>query len=177
MRDFVEFFRAATGREPYRYQTALAVGPRPDVLEVPTGSGKTLAILASWLHQRACGDAPRRLVYALPMRTLVEQTMRVALTLRERLGRSRENLPIHVLMGGVDAGDWREHPEADQILIGTVDMLLSRALGRGYAESRFQWPVSFGLLNSDCRWVFDEVQLMGPARATSAQLAGLPSPG
>src|SRR5206468_12366371 len=44
---------------------------------------------------------------------------------------------------------------------------------RGYGESRFQWPVSFGLLNADCRWVFDEVQLMGPARATSAQLDGL----
>ena len=33
--------------------------------------------------------------------------------------------------------------------------------------------VSFGLLNNDRRWVFDEVQLMGPARATSAQLHGL----
>ena len=52
-------------------------------------------------------------------------------------------------------------------------MLLSRALNRGYGESRFIWPVSFGLLNNDCRWVFDEVQLMGPARATSAQLDGL----
>ncbi len=78
-----------------------------------------------------------------------------------------------MLMGGVDPSDWRERPEADQILIGTIDMLVSRALGRGYAESRFSWPVSFGLLNSDCRWVFDEVQLMGPARATSAQLDGL----
>lgn len=52
-------------------------------------------------------------------------------------------------------------------------MLLSRALNRGYAESRFAWPVAFGLLNNDCRWVFDEVQLMGPARVTSAQLHGL----
>lgn len=171
--DFAELFRRATGREPYRYQLELAVGPRADVLEAPTGSGKTQAILSSWLYQRTRGDAPRRLVYALPMRTLVEQTAQVALELRRRLGRSREDLPIHVLMGGVEPSDWREQPEADQILIGTIDMLLSRALGRGYAESRFAWPVSFGLLNSDCRWAFDEVQLMGPARATSAQLDGL----
>jgi CRISPR-associated endonuclease/helicase Cas3 len=129
--------------------------------------------MSSWLYQRARGDAPRRLVYALPMRTLVEQTAQVAVEMRRRVGRSREDLPIHVLMGGIEPSDWRERPEVDQILIGTIDMLLSRALGRGYAESRFAWPVSFGLLNTDCRWVFDEVQLMGPARATSSQLDGL----
>src|SRR5215207_9514163 len=67
-------------------------------------------------------------------------------------------------------GDW---PERDQILVGTIDMLVSRALNRGYAESRFAWPVAFGLLNNDCRWVFDEVQLMGPALTTSAHLDGL----
>jgi CRISPR-associated endonuclease/helicase Cas3 len=77
-------------------------------------------------------------------------------------------------MGGHEPNeDWRGHPERTQVLVGTIDMLLSRALNRGYGESRFAWPVSFGLLNSDCRWVFDEVQLMGPARATSAQLDGL----
>lgn len=171
--DFRELFQRASGSNPYAYQAQLAAGPLPDVLIVPTGAGKTNALLLSWLHQRARGDAPRRLVYALPMRTLVEQTASVAVSLRGRLGLSADELPIHVLMGGVEQSDWREHPERQQIIIGTIDMLLSRALGRGYAESRFAWPISFGLLNSDCRWVFDEVQLMGPARATSAQLDGL----
>ena len=50
-------------------------------------------------------------------------------------------------------------------------MLLSRALNRGYAMSRYKWPVHFGLLNNDCLWVCDEVQLMGDGLATSAQLA------
>jgi CRISPR-associated endonuclease/helicase Cas3 len=36
--------------------------------------------------------------------------------------------------------------------------------------SRFEWPVHFGLLNSDCRWLIDEVQLMGPGLWTTAQL-------
>lgn len=167
----------ATDFSPYRYQEELAekVTP-PSVLEVPTGSGKTQAVLGAWLYQRLeQGTAPRRLVYALPMRTLVEQTRDVAVEMRTKLGKSEEELPIHVLMGGEDLrkNDWRLRPEANQILIGTIDMLLSRALNRGYGESRFAWPVSFGLLNADCRWVFDEIQLMGPARATSAQLDGL----
>ena len=33
-----------------------------------------------------------------------------------------------ILMGGGDANDWDIHPEREAILIGTQDMLLSRAL-------------------------------------------------
>lgn len=175
---FEVFFRTATGYVPYDYQRRLGLGERaPDLVEVPTGAGKTQAVLAAWLFaRRRRGVGPRRLVYALPMRTLVEQTVEVARGMRERLGLSDEELPVHVLMGGelpASFQGWREHPESEQILVGTVDMLLSRALNRGYGESRFQWPVSFGFLNSDCWWVLDEVQLMGPARSTSAQLHGL----
>ncbi|MDQ6804184.1 MAG: DEAD/DEAH box helicase, partial [Actinomycetota bacterium] len=168
--DFVEFFRSATGRAPYAYQRALGdLSEPPAVLEVPTGTGKTQALIVSWLYARRVRTAgPRRLVYALPMRSLVEQTAHVARCIRERLGLDDAELAIVTLMGGVDPRelrDWREQPERDQILVGTVDMLLSRALNRGNAESRFAWPVAFGLLNNNCRWVFDEVQLMGPARA------------
>jgi CRISPR-associated endonuclease/helicase Cas3 len=173
--EFESFFRVATGHPPYEYQRALAHSPAPpSVLEVPTGAGKTNAVLLSWFYHRLVERrGPRRLVYALPMRSLVEQTADVAREIRTSLKLSVEDVPIRVLMGGESDDDWREHPERSQILVGTIDMLLSRALNRGYGESRFGWPVSFGLLNADCRWVFDEVQLMGPARATSAQLDGL----
>jgi CRISPR-associated endonuclease/helicase Cas3 len=175
---FDEYFARATGlREPYEYQRALAAAdPPPAVLDVPTGSGKTQALLAAWLYRRRqLRRGPRRLVYALPMRTLVEQTSGVARDMRRRLGIDQDELRIHVLMGGQvpSEDDWRRFPTDDQIIVGTIDMLLSRALNRGYGESRFAWPVSFGLLNADARWVFDEVQLMGPARTTSAQLDGL----
>ena len=73
-------------------------------------------------------------------------------------------------MGGEDDDDWDLHPENETILIGTQDMLLSRALNRGYAASRARWPMHFGLLNTDCLWVFDEVQLMGSGLATTTQL-------
>jgi len=56
------------------------------------------------------------------------------------------------------------------VLIGTQDMLLSRTLNRGYAAPRARWPMEFGLLNQDCLWVMDEVQLMDVGLATSAQL-------
>lgn len=175
--DFDQWFVRATGKKkgPYAYQRSLAERDRPpSVLEVPTGCGKTQAVIGAWLYQRRRGGAPRRLVYALPMRTLVEQTAAAARAMLKRLELTDE-VAVNVLMGGSerDATDWRLRPEADQIVVGTIDMLLSRALNRGYAEGRFSWPIAFGLLNSDCRWIFDEVQLMGPARATSAQLDGL----
>jgi CRISPR-associated endonuclease/helicase Cas3 len=74
-------------------------------------------------------------------------------------------------MGGDVDNDWESEPEREYIIIGTQDMLLSRALNRGYAMSRYKWPVHFGLLNNDCLWVFDEVQLMANGLATSTQLA------
>jgi CRISPR-associated endonuclease/helicase Cas3 len=81
-----------------------------------------------------------------------------------------EKIRVHMLMGGDVDRDWDMYPERDAILIGTQDMLLSRALNRGYAMSRFRWPVQFGLLNNDCLWVMDEVQLMGNGLAATAQL-------
>ncbi len=77
---------------------------------------------------------------------------------------------VHILMGGVDAGKWLETPERPAVIVGTQDMLLSRALMRGYASPRSVWPMEFGVLHHDSQWIFDEVQLMGEARATSAQL-------
>lgn len=200
---FEEMFQKATGYGPYPYQRRLAeCGELPSVLEVPTGLGKTAASLLSWLWRRRFaledvrGSTPRRLVYCLPMRVLVEQTWECAVTWLHNLGllsgdasfeekRGRQTLseydpwrenggadyvPVHLLMGGDVDRDWDMYPERDAILIGTQDMLLSRALNRGYAMSRYRWPVQFGLLNNDCLWVMDEVQLMGNGLATTAQL-------
>ncbi len=82
----------------------------------------------------------------------------------------RDRVSVHVLMGGSNDDQWTYFPEKDLILIGTQDMLLSRALMRGYGMSRYQWPVPFALLHNDSMWVFDEVQLMGAGLSTSAQL-------
>jgi CRISPR-associated endonuclease/helicase Cas3 len=39
--------------------------------------------------------------------------------------------------------------------------------------SRYRWPMHFALLNNDCTWVIDEVQLMGVGASTAAQLQAL----
>ncbi len=182
---FDRFFSTAFGEKklPYAYQQALAERTWPDALIAPTGLGKTAAVMLGWAWQHAVAESPppRRLVYCLPMRTLVEQTEGNVREWLRRLGDAnthwKSRLPdfetgVHVLMGGVDEPRWFEKPEHPAILIGTQDMLLSRVLMRGYAMSRFRWPVDFALLHNDAQWVFDEVQLMGSGLATSIQLEG-----
>lgn len=152
----------------------------PELLDVPTGLGKTAAAIVAWLYKRSQGDSKTggRLIYCLPMRVLVEQTQAAALEWSARAAPhfSDKQLAaptVHVLMGGDIDDEWENHPERSAIIIGTQDMLLSRALNRGYALSRYKWPVHFGLLNNDCLWVFDETQLIGVGIETSAQLQGL----
>lgn len=186
--DFREFFNRATRLpEPFGYQERLAEKPWPDLLEIPTGLGKTAGVTLAWAWKRgwrageravpADPDTPRRLIWCLPMRVLVEQT-RKALEqwfgpdgLRILVGTEQDRVSVHVLMGGEsDLKTWAEYPERDMVLIGTQDMLLSRALMRGYGMSRFLWPVHFAFLHNDCLWAFDEVQLMGAGLTTSTQL-------
>ena len=208
---FDAFFKSATGNTPYDYQCRLACGEaaraaKPETLttgrdcqslliNIPTGLGKTAAVVLAWLWNRVQlqnPKCPRRLVYCLPMRTLVEQTQtEVQKWLQKLLTKSAEvglgakaledlkwlaeHSPI-ILMGGEELDDtkhdWDIHPERPAILIGTQDMLISRALNRGYGMSRYRWPMHFGLLNNDCLWVMDETQLMGVGVETSAQLDG-----
>jgi CRISPR-associated endonuclease/helicase Cas3 len=184
--NYNDFFRAVFGEgefDPFDYQRKLAEEDLSSLVNVPTGAGKTKAILGAWLWRRwkRPETVGRRLVYCLPMRTLVEQTRDVAETalqkLHEALPDRFSDLAVHVLMGGDASDEWDSYPERECILIGTQDMLLSRALNRGYAMSRFRWPLHFGLLNNDCLWVFDEIQLMSDGLATSAQLAAFRAQG
>lgn len=185
MPTYEEFFAAAfpDGRKPYDYQCRLAEEScESRLIDVPTGLGKTAAVVLAWLWNRVhrrYSEWPRRLVYCLPMRTLVEQTRDEAVKWVESHGLlwtkgepRKGKVGVHILMGGEEADDWDLHPEENAILIGTQDMLLSRALNRGYGMSRYRWPMHFGLLNNDCLWVMDETQLMGVGVETSAQLEG-----
>ena len=181
--EFDQFFTALSdGKDPFRWQRQLShpstCGNR--LIRIPTGFGKTLGVLATWAWHRVRqrnDDWPRRLVWCLPMRVLVEQTENEVRSALQRLdvlwdGKSAHEgkVGVHLLMGGADAGQWYLHPECEAVLIGTQDMLLSRAMNRGYASPRARWPMEFGLLNQDALWVMDEVQLMDVGLATSGQL-------
>src|ERR1022692_3902766 len=84
--DFDTIFFAATGHKRFDYQRRLAGvdGDRTAeslLINIPTGLGKTAAVVLAWLwNSVVVADRaqptrwPRRLVYCLPMRTLVEQT-------------------------------------------------------------------------------------------------------
>jgi CRISPR-associated endonuclease/helicase Cas3 len=186
---FRRAFGGASGKDfqPLDYQRRLAEEPWPGLLDVPTGMGKTAAVALAWLWKRGWrergreagpdAETPRRLTYCLPMRVLVEQTYENVGGWLENLGILGEpgegRVSVHLVMGGSEdakEASWADYPEEDAILIGTQDMLLSRALMRGYGMSRYQWPVHFAWLHNDTMWVFDEVQLMGPGLPTSAQL-------
>lgn len=176
---FQTFFQAATGQVPFPYQKRLAQAEAlPPLIDVQTGAGKTLAISLAWVWRRfhhpdpaIRAATPRRLVYCLPMRNLVEQTAsELARALTTVAPLLPHNVQVHSIMGGEVDDTWMRSPEQEAVLVGTQEMLLSRALNRGYAMGRSLWPVAFGLLHNDALWVLDEVQLIGAGLSTSAQL-------
>ncbi len=170
----MDFFRTATdGFTPYGWQLQIAVDGMPDVLPVPTGLGKTEVALAwAWRLLVDKKPEPLHLVICLPMRSLVTQTVKRLKTYFDALKVTKPEIDVgvHQLMGGAIEDEWVRQPDKPWVLVGTQDQLLSRALNRGYAMSRFEWPLHFGLLNNDCRWIIDEVQLMGPGLWTTSQL-------
>ena len=90
---FQEFFDAATGNSPFPWQEALYdrfVSDRDDNIpascNLPTGLGKT-SVVAIWLIALAKRPEkmPRRLVYVVNRRTVVDQTTDEVMKLRDRL--------------------------------------------------------------------------------------------
>lgn len=133
-----DIYRIALGKHvrPDRWQREFATDPWPEVLIAPTGSGKTAGVTLGWVAHRLRSPrtTPRRLVWCLPMRALVEQTAEEVREWFHRLddrGLGSGALPkpadIHILMGGVEAARWLDHVESPAVIVGTQDTLLSRA--------------------------------------------------
>jgi len=175
MVSFADFFCAATGSAPYGYQVRLAEAGLPPVVEAPTGTGKTGIVLA-WLWRRMHGPdqgaTPRRLIYALPQRSLVEQVAEQVDGWLMRLGLA-DVVALHVVMGGAGSsqGQWRQDMHRPAIVIGTVDSLVSKALNRGYGIARAIYPIDFALVTNGAHWVVDEIQLCQESTTTLRQIA------
>jgi CRISPR-associated endonuclease/helicase Cas3 len=181
MTTFDEFFQRATGSRPYGYQQRLAERGLPQVLQAPTGTGKTEAAVLSWLWRRLHEDpvgTPRRLIFALPQRTLVEQTARRVRVWLENLGDEAREVALHIVMGGEGRtqGEWRIRMDQPAIVVGTVDSLVSKILNRGYGISRAIYPIDFALVTNGAQWVLDEIQLCPESTKTLRQVAAFADP-
>lgn len=170
----------ALRRPPFPWQQrlldAMLSGDVPPVLDLPTGLGKT-SVMAIWLVARLLGAAvPRRLVYVVDRRAVVDQATEEAMRLRiwvknnseycEKLGIAKGTLPISTLRGQfVDNREWLEDPAKPAIIVGTVDMIGSRLLFEGYGASRKIRPYHAALLACDAFFVIDEAHLIPPFQA------------
>lgn len=174
----IAWLKAALGNPPFPWQERLLRdlldGNLPRALDLPTGLGKT-SVMAIWLVARASGvrSLPRRLVYVVDRRAVVDQATLEAERLRAwvasdpevsaALGLKGRKLPISTLRGQfVDNREWLEDPSVPAIVVGTVDMVGSRLLFEGYACSRKMRPYHAGLLGADACIVLDEAHLVPP---------------
>lgn len=162
---------------PFPWQLRLlrlfSEGHIPPALDIPTGLGKT-AVIAAWLVARALGaPLPRRLVYVVDRRAVVDQATEVAERLRawvageprvaSALGLDERKLPISTLRGQyVDNREWLEDPSSPAIIVGTVDMVGSRLLFSGYGVSSKMRSYHAGLIGADTLVVLDEAHLVPP---------------
>ncbi|MGE3874546.1 MAG: type I-U CRISPR-associated helicase/endonuclease Cas3 [Parvibaculaceae bacterium] len=185
-------FRTLTGNSPFPWQERLfglfCAGDLPSALDLPTGLGKT-SVMAIWLLARAhAGETvrkkiPRRLVYVVDRRAVVDQATAEAEKIRENLERApslrlslrlegKRRLPISTLRGKyVDNRDWLADPTAPAIIVGTVDMIGSRLLFSGYGVSSKMRPYHAGFLGADTLVVLDEAHLVPPFEALIRKIA------
>lgn len=166
--------RLPEGHRPFPWQLQLLQrfmqGEATDAIDIPTGLGKT-AVMAVWLVARACGASiPRRLVYVVDRRAVVDQATEVAEALRawvreeeavaDALRLEARPLAISTLRGAhVDNKAWLEDPGAEAIVVGTIDMIGSRLLFSGYGVSPKMRSYHAGLLGADSLIVLDEAHL------------------
>ena len=188
MEDCADVFAALTvenGKSltPFKWQTRLLGrfmdGDLPSAVDVPTGLGKT-AVMALWLIARAAdADVPRKLVYVVDRRAVVDQATRFATLLHENMPPALAKdlhlddapLPISTLRGGfADNREWLEDPSKPAIVVGTIDMVGSRLLFEGYGVSRRMRPYHAGLLGVDTLFVLDEAHLCPPFEALLRQI-------
>lgn len=184
--DPVPRLESALGVSPFPWQTRLLhqllEGQPPTALDLPTGLGKT-SVMAIWLVARSLGapHLPRRLIYVVDRRAVVDQAtaeaerlrgwVETSLQVRQELGLDGK-LPISTLRGQfVDNREWLEDPTRPSIVVGTVDMIGSRILFEGYACSRKMRPYHAAMLGNDTLVVLDEAHLVPPFERLLEQIA------
>ena len=178
--DFRQLFQELTGNSPFSWQVALyqefIAGDFRSVCDLPTGLGKT-SIITIWLLAmvKVPKSVPRRLVYVVNRRTVVDQSTDEAVRLRAKITGCKELLKELQKIAGAEAEDplaisslrgqfadnreWLDNPARPAIVIGTVDMIGSRLLFSGYGCRFKSKPTHAGLLGQETLLVHDEAHL------------------
>lgn len=185
--DFETTFEILTGHPPFPWQ----VGAYQRLLELdsattetwvlPTGLGKT-SVIAIWLIALASRPTlPRRLIYVVNRRTVVDQTTYEVEQVSRNLSKSPDleaalwnlcalrndfseeqgvPLAISTLRGQFEDNQaWSSDPARPAVICGTVDMIGSRLLFSGYRCSFKTRPLHAGFLGQDAILVHDEAHL------------------
>jgi CRISPR-associated endonuclease/helicase Cas3 len=172
---FRDSFKALTCDLPFPWQEDLYMawfsrGQFPPSCNLPTGLGKT-SVVAIWLIARAKNPEliPRRLVYVVNRRTVVDQTTEEVTQHHRRIAELDQNnllkrelglLAISTLRGQfADNREWSAHPSRPAVIVGTVDMVGSRLLFSGYGVGFKAKPLHAGFLGQDVLLVHDEAYL------------------
>jgi CRISPR-associated endonuclease/helicase Cas3 len=188
---FASVFQALTGNAPFPWQESLFlrfISERfPTNVCLPTGTGKT-TIMALWLlalAEKLSVDIwqtaiPRRLIWVVNRRVVVDQATSEAEQLRQRLDdnaivelepirsalrqlsadNSVGTIGISTLRGQFeDNAEWRGDPSRPAVVVGTVDMIGSRLLFSGYGAGFKAKPLHAGFLGQDVLLVHDEAHL------------------
>jgi CRISPR-associated endonuclease/helicase Cas3 len=189
---FWDSYCALTAKdEPFPWQERLFLrlceGEIPKDVVLPTGCGKTstmvlwlLALAYQGLNGPECIRLPRRLVWVVNRRVVVDQATTEAEQIWERLSNSSEPklepvrtglkqliphdsdgvIGVSTLRGQcADNAEWREHPARPAIVVGTVDMIGSRLLFSGYGRGYKSRPLHAGFIGQDSLLVHDEAHL------------------
>lgn len=195
--DFAEFYEAVHGRSPWQWQRRLAVevvdgDGWPDVIDAPTGAGKTsVADIAIFALATRPKTSPRRLVWVINRRIVVDEVYAHVAKINDRLRRAMEHgdggvigavaeslramtraapgdnpdlVGMSALRGGkVLADDWTRHPpDRPWVAVSTIDQFGSRLLHRGYGVSQRTRSMHAGLAANDCLVVLDEMHTSKP---------------
>jgi CRISPR-associated endonuclease/helicase Cas3 len=168
---FRTLFERLTGRKPFPWQERLfdrlVTGAVPTSCQIPTGLGKT-AVMAVWLIARtiAPDKLPRRLVYVVNRRTVVDQASDEARRWQDTiennsaLQSSLGALCVSTLRGEqAETNDWWLDPSRSAIIVGTVDLIGSRLLFQGYRAGYRRRPLFAGFLGQDALIIHDEAHL------------------
>jgi CRISPR-associated helicase Cas3 len=172
-------------------------GHHPCLVDLPTGAGKT-ELVVIWLlalawYGKDCAhrrSVPRRLVWIVNRRVLVQQVFEIAKELAEKLavtgsdklkevrdglctlsGNTEKFFEVVQLRGQIVANrDWAIRPTVPQLIIGTVDQIGSRLLFQGYGLGKWGRPQQAGLLGVDSWVAVDEAHLVPAFVLTLRQL-------